>query len=351
MKQTRIEIPTDIIKEILNKLGNFGDRLNLCKTNKLHYELFRGQSISKNIWDYRRISKYFDKSLSQVSNGSENIRTLINIDELWALRHFPNIRLILVSQQISSLQINKFIKLIRYRKDLSDKSTDCFEIMKFHPEPNNKKIFPDIFLVSGKIKKCKKIVHMTIDMRKLINGGNWVFQLDLPWKKETSIANILYCDFLCVNPFSEIAKLCGLDNTIIKNGAISKGRIEDYKILTGDRGTKLFHKIKQIVVDNEFPHTITHCNPYERLIVYLICEMFSIKYEVKKVNVKVKIPCSDFYPPNKGLPRYKHQEICGCDWAPHDFWDKHYDNNYEDTISYSLYWRTTKEITLLSSNF
>ena len=136
-----------------------------------------------------------------------------------------------------------------------------------------------------------------------------------------------------------------------------KNRINDkdmksMDLLLTDDGKKYFSLIKEFlsVADAEESFEIKEISSYQRMIIYLICKTFGLTYMTIKTTKKVLVPCTDFLPCNKGLPRDKHQTkdifrdeiVCGCDFAPSWFSRNHHDNNYEDTICYSYTYRSMK---------
>jgi len=136
-----------------------------------------------------------------------------------------------------------------------------------------------------------------------------------------------------------------------KKITIKKEEIVNFKMILTEDGRKYFELIKDKymnTLENEID--IIDINSYQRLIIYIICKIFSLSYSTIKENGKILIPCTDFLPSNQGLPRSKHithdifgyDMICGCSYAPKWFSKNHHDNNYEDTISYSYRYNTKK---------
>ena len=130
---------------------------------------------------------------------------------------------------------------------------------------------------------------------------------------------------------------------------IDKKDITEIHLLVSNSGKEYFNLIKSSLstMNSEASFDIEDINSYQRMIIYLICKFFSLEYKTIKTNQKILVPCTDFLPCNKGVPRYGHQTkdvygdelVCGCDFAPSWFHNNHFDNNYEDTISYSYTYR------------
>lgn len=122
------------------------------------------------------------------------------------------------------------------------------------------------------------------------------------------------------------------ENKFIKNNFYCRfvpKDIDNLQLLLTNDGKKYFDLIKN--AKNNL--TIDDISSYERLIIYLICKIFSLKCDTIKKTVEVFIPCTKFS---------SYGDCCGCDYAPDWFHKYHYDNNYEDTISYSLVYRKRK---------
>ena len=145
------------------------------------------------------------------------------------------------------------------------------------------------------------------------------------------------------------------NNFSIYNGyknRIEKQDIDNINMLLTDDGKIYFNLIKKSLseINTADLFNIENINSYQRLIIYLICKIFKLTYETIKTTEKFYVPCTDFLPCNKGKSRDKHQTkdfyedelVCGCEFAPSWFGKNHFDNNYDDTISYSWTYRTRK---------
>jgi hypothetical protein len=132
---------------------------------------------------------------------------------------------------------------------------------------------------------------------------------------------------------------------------IKQKNISDMKIISDTRGWELFNQIKSAQTTQSYTNIIIKpLNSYERLIVYSICCVFQISHYTYKESSQVLVPCTDFLPINKHKDRSKHithtfdgyDFVCGCNYAPKSFHANHFDNNYDDTISYSYMRRSVK---------
>lgn len=125
--------------------------------------------------------------------------------------------------------------------------------------------------------------------------------------------------------------------------------MKELECMLTNNAKEYFNSIRSFILSNDENLEI-ECNSYERLTIYIMCKILSLKYETIKTIRKIIIPCTDFLPCNKGLPREHHvtkiiyddELVCGCHFAPTWFHNNHHDNNYEDTISYSYTFRTMK---------
>ena len=95
-----------------------------------------------------------------------------------------------------------------------------------------------------------------------------------------------------------------------------------------DQAKGLFTKLKYN--NGNLTIKIGHLN---RTILYGMCLILGLKFEVRTNTQAEIVPCTRWgtsYQP--GGPK-----SCGCNRAPKIFHDNHYDNSYDDDISYSKY--------------
>lgn len=70
-------------------------------------------------------------------------------------------------------------------------------------------------------------------------------------------------------------------------------------------------------------------NAYERFIIYMMCHILGLKYELWKEDTRKLIRCDHFLPESE-----KDGYWCGCEYAPSKFWKYHSHNSYDDDIAY-----------------
>jgi len=82
-------------------------------------------------------------------------------------------------------------------------------------------------------------------------------------------------------------------------------------------------------------------NPYDRFIIYTICNLLGLKHQTIKEHGKKLVGCNEYLPKSERR-LIGNKDTCGCAYAPKNFWKHHVNNNYEDTVSYSIMPWTTK---------
>jgi hypothetical protein len=125
--------------------------------------------------------------------------------------------------------------------------------------------------------------------------------------------------------------------------------ISDFKVILTEKGREYFDIIKSFICSDKKDTyiEIKVKNAYQRIVIYMICIIFGLKCSKVTKTIEVLVPCTIYLPCNKGKPREDHKTrawdpsakeiVCGCDYAPKSFHKHHYENNYEDTISYSKF--------------
>lgn len=177
--------------------------------------------------------------------------------------------------------------------------------------------------------------------------------------------NIKDTDYIILQKFIDEINLCKFTNISSDNKWIC-GRstktadfksINTFKLVSTKLGKEYFDTIKNFLCSREcseeYPKEdnnryleIGVDNSYQRIIIYMICIIFGLRCSKVRKIIDVIVPCTIYLPCNKGKPREEHKisccnsrnELeCGCDYAPKSFHKHHYDNNYDDTISYSKF--------------
>jgi hypothetical protein len=123
--------------------------------------------------------------------------------------------------------------------------------------------------------------------------------------------------------------------------------IDSFNLVLTKYGRKYLDIIKNFICSekkevNENFIEIKVENSYQRKIIYMICIIFGLSCKKIEGVADIIVPCSIYSPYNKSKSYEERIDKCGCDYAPKKFHKHHYENDYEDTISYSKFRCKTK---------
>lgn len=190
----------------------------------------------------------------------------------------------------------------------------------------------------------KKAKNKLLDLKKVDKTvlDECLSIFDLLREKRNSLSNIDNTFFTLlpkdIKDYTEKFLSATLKNTI------TLGENFDYKFILG------WNYSRQV--------DVLTTNGFHRFVLYTLCDLFGFKCGTIKESCRRYMGCNErigsksilvytgsqvkckitnkMYPEIQVKNRNNLSEFCGCDNKPKNFGKYHFDNNYDDTISYSL---------------